>query len=241
MSTAPVLRSFRPLFEALNALVSGRKVASLGELSRVRAELHKELTALKTSLTGRVSDRESYLMLFALVVHLDEVIRTSFPEADRVMWPLLQQELFATDRGGELFYQAIGEILETSRIEPAVPQVYYFCMSLGFVGKLAQEPERRKEVMDKLRERLVASAPSPTPTVDLSQERPPVRVPLIRSAAWPWAIAGAALLALHVGLSLWAAATVSAWREAERAAPTVQQAEVPRGGDCKEGDPCRSS
>lgn len=246
--TPSVLRSFRPLFETLSQLMQGQKAASAAELRPLRAELRSQLWALKAELTERLDEREAYLMLFAVVVHLDELVRTGFPEAGHTTWPLLQQELFDTDRGGELFYQSIVELLDGQTLTPPVAQVYYFCLSLGFRGKYAQEPDKREQLSERLRDWLAASVPAladGTAPIDLARERPSARVPRIRSRAWPWAIAAATLIAVHLGLSALASSTAAAWRQSDAVgsapARTGQRAETRRAADCVEGEPCRSS
>jgi type IV/VI secretion system ImpK/VasF family protein len=243
-----VLRSFRPLFETLSSLSRGDKAASTAELRPLRADLRAQLVALKAELTSRLDEREAYLMLFAVVVHLDELVRTGFPEADHTTWPLLQQELFETDRGGELFYQSIVELLDSRTITPPVAQVYYFCLSLGFRGKYAQEPDKREQLIKHLRDWLAASVPplaDGAAPIDLSREQPSARVPPIRSRAWPWAIAAATVIVVHLGLSALASATAARWQHGDavgRALPAPgRQAETRPLSDCAEGEPCRSS
>ncbi len=231
--TMSLLSSFRPFFETLSALALGQKVAQAAELRALRGELRERLLQLKQALTPAMSEREAYLSLFALVVHIDEIVRTRFPEADYATWPLLQKELFDTDRGGELFYQCIVELGESQKLSSVVHQVYYFCLSLGFRGKYAQEPERRNQVMQQLRERLVASAPTGLDAaIDLEGERPgpAARVPRVRSALWPYGAAVSLVVAVFVGLSLWASSTTARWH----AAHAVDKCE-------QEGLPCRSS
>lgn len=236
-----VLRSFRPIFEALSALALGQQAGGAADLRPLRADLRKQLLALKQELDGRVSERESYLMLFAPVVYLDELVRTSFPQADHATWPLLQKELFDTDRGGELFYRSVDEILE-QKLAPVVYQVYHFSLGLGFRGQYAHDPERRTQTLARLRDRLAALQP-PALDVDLSREQPPslslARLPRVRSRAWPWAAAAALVVALYLGLSAMADATLSRWRQADSAA---HDGRVPLQADnCGEGVPCRSS
>jgi type VI secretion system protein ImpK len=247
--TPSVLRSFRPLLETLSALALGQKAGTVDRLRPMRAELRQRLLALKEQLSGRVSDREAYLMLFAVVVHFDEAVRTSFPEADHATWPLLQKELFDTERGGELFYQSLGELLDGPKLAPVVYNIYYFCLSLGFRGKYAQEPERREQLMMRVRDWLMATAPQPT-EIMVAADRPPLssRVPRIHSFAWPWAMAGVLVVAIWVALSALAGATVARWRAADgMAAPSAmlghRQAEVDsaRPPHCDGGAPCRFS
>jgi type IV/VI secretion system ImpK/VasF family protein len=245
-----LLRSFRPLFETLSALAAGTQAAHAAELRPLRADLRQRLLALKQELAPRVGERECYLMLFALVVHFDEVVRTSFPEADHATWPLLQKELFDTDRGGDLFYQSLAELLETQKGAGPVHEVYFFCLTLGFRGKYAQDPEPRTQLMNKLRALLAAAVPVPR-EIDLAGERPAqARVPRLRSRAWPYAAAAALVLGVYASLATLAATATAQWREADAGlsvpASAGQQAAVPAGRvrtveDCSGGRPCRSS
>lgn len=230
--TMSLLGSFRPFFETLSALALGQKVGRATELQPLRRELRERLQALRQELTPRLSERETYLVLFALVVHIDEIVRTRFPEADYATWPLLQKELFDTDRGGELFYECVAELLDAQKLSPVVDQVFYFCLSLGFRGKYAQEPERRAQVMQKLRERLAGTVPAELDgAIDLAGERParPARVPRVPSAVWPYALAAALVVALFVAFSALAASATAGWHAAHH------------GDNCEEGAPCRSS
>jgi type IV/VI secretion system ImpK/VasF family protein len=238
MTPSP-LRAFQPLFEILNALVLGQQVKSAADLVPLRADLRRRLLALKSELTTRLNEREVYLTLFALVVHLDEIVRTSFPEADRGTWPLLQQELFDTDRGGELFYQSLDELLETQKLRPVVYQVYYFCLSLGFRGKYAHEPEKRSQLVRKLRDTLVASLHAGQKTLERPAVALPARLPRIHSRAWPWAGAAVVLLAVFVWLSVLARAQESRWRNSW---PALEGRGRQAAGPCAaEDEPCRSS
>lgn len=231
--TTSLLGSFRPFFETLSALAQGQKVARAAELQPLRGQLRERLLALRQELTPRLSERETWLVLLALVVHVDEIVRTRFPEADYATWPLLQKELFDTDRGGELFYQCVAELIESQKLTSIVYQVYYFCLSLGFRGKYAQEPERRTQLMHELRERLTLTAPAEADgAVDLARERPAasVRVPRVPSTVWPYAGAAAVVIVLFVALSMLAASTSARWH----AAPAVDHC-------AQEGASCRSS
>jgi type IV/VI secretion system ImpK/VasF family protein len=214
-----VVRLFRPLFETIHALALGRPSRSSSELRPLRAELRKQLVALKAELTTRLPERESYLALFALVVHLDEIVRTNFPDADHTIWPLLQKELFDTDRGGELFYQSLTELLESQRLSPVLYQVYYFCLSVGFAGKYAQAPERRAQVMKKLRDWLTATVPLEI-ELDLEQKAPPApaRVPRVPSLFWPYALAAVAVVAVYIVLSTMASTVAARWRDGDTGA-----------------------
>lgn len=219
--TPSLLRPFRPLFENLSALAQRRQARSAGELRPLRVELRKQLLALKNELTTRLTERESYLTLFALVVHLDEVVRTSFPEADHATWPLLQKELFDTERGGELFYQSLAELLDAQKLAPVVYQIYYLCLSLGFRGKYAQEPERRAQVMKKLRDWLVASVPVEGDVDADPLDAPPARVPRLRSRAWPYAAAATVIVTVYLLLSSLAASTAAHWRDGDAGKPPL--------------------
>lgn len=219
--TPSLLRLFRPLFETASILSQGRMQAETADLRPLRADLVQRLLALKQALAARASERDSYLMLFALVVQFDELVRTTFPEADHATWPLLQRELFDTDRGGELFYQLLVELLDTTKAATPVHEVYLCCLDLGFRGKYAQDPESRAQLMQRLRV-LLAATPAFTVEPEPDEERPSVApLPRLRSPAWPYALAAAAVVALYMSLASLATTVGAHWQAAEASTAAV--------------------
>lgn len=197
------LAAVQPLLDAITALALRRErggPTALEELMRIRMELKKELVALKEDLGKRLSEREAYLALFPMVVHLDEIVYTTFPQADRTTWPPLQKEFFDTDRGGDMFYQTLEDILDLGHLSPVVYHLYYFALSLGFRGKYIQDPDKVASYTRRLAQKLV-----PPGAEAVGAQKPAVetaRVAPGRSYYWYYGGALALVLAAYLLLRL---------------------------------------
>jgi type IV/VI secretion system ImpK/VasF family protein len=188
------LAAITPLFETMASLAGGRPRGSpLGpdELGRLRADLRKQLVGVKAELAQHLTERDCYLLLFPLVVHLDEIVQTTIPDVERLGWPMLQKEFFDTDKGGQLFYQALDDILETTQASPVVCAVYYFCLSLGFRGKHVGDSERIAQYLRKLTQRLTPAVPV---AVELAAEAPSGKIQPPSSHLWYYAAAALAIV-----------------------------------------------
>lgn len=207
-------QSFRSVFEAIKSLSQERPRGGTTEpeaLARLRADLRRALTSLRSEVEGRLTERESYLALFALAVHIDEIMLTTFLGPDYTQWSLLQKELFDTDQGGDLFYQAVDEILD-GQFAPMVYQVYYFSLSLGFRGKYVDQPEQAAQVMKRLRDRLVAQLPEEAEVTEV-EARPEQVTRVKRVTHFGWYYAAAAVLVVALYLLLGALARSSSTDE----------------------------
>lgn len=168
------------------------------ELMRIRTELRDQLIRARKRLGKIWTERDSYLLLFPLVVHLDEIVQMLVPEGRGGGWTLLQKELFDTEKGGQLFYEALDELLETEQANPFVYEVYAFCLSLGFRGKylgLEAEVDGYKE---SLSERLATPAEL-QPEINAGPEVA-TTVRSVRSQLWYYAFAILLIIAGYVGL-----------------------------------------
>ena len=85
----------------------------------MRAELRNQLDFLKATIAEHYSERDTYMVLFAIVAQIDELIQTNFLQTMNISWPLLQKELFQIDNAGEVFYEILDDIL------PKAPDAYF--------------------------------------------------------------------------------------------------------------------
>ena len=134
----------------------GPVLADREDLARLRGELRKQLVALRAELGQMVTERECYLALFPIVLCLDEIIQTRYTSVE-MSWPLLQREFYQVDKGGELFYDTLDELLGGMQHSPLILEVFYFCLSIGFKGKYNGDEERIAAYMRKLRSKLEAT------------------------------------------------------------------------------------
>lgn len=131
----------------------------LDELLHARSDLRRELDVVREKLAGRLNERDTYLVLFALVAHFDELVQTRFLKGDKLSWPTLQRELFQVDDAGEVFYDTIEDILMKPQTLPFVLEVYYFCLNDGFMGKYDRNPAKIHDCMQRLKQRIPIEEP----------------------------------------------------------------------------------
>ena len=156
-----------------------------------RNEIRDELQRCKEKLSHEFSERTVYRLLFAFTVFFDECILTSGTE-NHTKWRALQSELYETDEGGLLFYDTLDELL--SEEHPSVVyEAFYFCLRLGFLGKLAGQPKRVASYMNALSERFS----QPVEAVPQSTSATP-KVFRLHSYQWYYAAA------LSCNLAFWA-------------------------------------
>lgn len=168
------------------------------ELSRLRSDVRTRLVAARETLAKTLTERDGYLVLFPVVVTLDELVQTLVPDGREGSWPLLQRELFDTDKGGELFYATLDEILETTLGATVVYEIYAFCLRLGFRGRLLGDEAAADEVMERLGRKLAAE-PLPRPTLAEPEEVPRLR--RVSSGLWYYVAAAGLILLVYYGIS----------------------------------------
>ena len=98
----------------------------MDDLLQARTELRAQLDRLRTKLSERLSERDSYLVLFPMVAHFDEWVQMRFLKGDQLSWPPLQRELFQIDDAGEIFFETLDDILLKPQTLPFVLEVFYF-------------------------------------------------------------------------------------------------------------------
>ncbi len=107
-------------------------------LTKLNTELRNKLDALRDNLNRELTENETYLVMFPLVLLCDEMVMTRLSKEQQTSWPLLQSELFQINYGGDVFYDFVDERLEKPDTPPIVFEVLYFCLAAGFVGKFGE-------------------------------------------------------------------------------------------------------
>lgn len=158
------------------------------DLVDLRAKLRKRFAWLKGELAEALSEHEVYYALFPLVVYCDELV-ASITRGQSLRWEPLQSELYEVDNGGELFYTILDDRLRKDETHPIIFQVFYFCLTDGFLGMY--QGDRRK--LEEYEARLVARIPQkPVEDRVARHERAPVEL-----VPFPWryyAVAAAAIV-----------------------------------------------
>jgi type IV/VI secretion system ImpK/VasF family protein len=199
----------QPVLEAMAQLAKRKGPVPRDELQRLRTELRQKLVTLRAELGAFVTERDAYLAIFPLVVHLDEMVQTALVEPG-VPWAMLQKEFFDTDRGGDLFYQTLDDVLASPRSPSFVLQLYAFSLRLGFHGRHGADPDRVAAYLAALTKKL----PAP-PAAESAKDARAEEVGRVKLGGSPlWYYAGAALIAITVYLVVhsFASGDVDAWR-----------------------------
>lgn len=121
------------VFEAVDRDGTGQLEAE--RLIALRKTLRLKLDILRSELAIQLNDREIYHVLFPVVVYLDEILQSRVLPGERVEYLRLQKELFDIDTGGNTFYEVLDDLLQKPDTYPFVFEVFYFCLSSGFVGR----------------------------------------------------------------------------------------------------------
>lgn len=131
-----------------------------GTLQRLQGELRSKLESLREHLTRELTENETYLVMFPLVLLCDEMVMSRLAKEQQTRWSLLQSELFQINYGGDVFYDFVDERLEKHDTPPMVFEVLYFCLAAGFVGKFGESSGKVQRYRTLLSEQIAATSMS---------------------------------------------------------------------------------
>jgi type IV/VI secretion system ImpK/VasF family protein len=162
----------------------------------LRAELRSRLVKLKAKLSESLTEREVYYALFPLVVYADELAQSA-TRGRSAAWPPLQRELYELENGGEAFYSSADLLLSREETSPLVFEVFYLCLSAGFLGQYANAPEK----IEAYKARLAARIPVTHPRERNDHAVQP-SVELVRFPTWYYVVAVAVVVGMFAALHL---------------------------------------
>lgn len=129
-----------------------------GTLQRLQVELRSKLESLREHLNRELTENETYLVMFPLVLLCDEMVMSRLAKEQQTSWSLLQSELFQINYGGDVFYDFVDERLEKGDTPPMVFEVLYFCLAAGFVGKFGESSGKVQRYRTLLSEQIAATS-----------------------------------------------------------------------------------
>jgi type VI secretion system protein ImpK len=137
-------------------------------LGHLEGALLVELELLRAAFSDLPPDEVEELIR-PFVYFLDEWVLRRLSDAEQHLWPLLQHNLFQVDAGGDLFYDFVEEKLRRNETPPIVFEMIRFCLAAGFTGRLVGQPERIREIKDRVSARIPQppSVARPAPAVAL--------------------------------------------------------------------------
>ena len=165
-------------------------------LVELRSRIRERLLWLKGELAAVLTEHELHYVLLPIIIYIDELV-TSITRGEASKWEPLQSELYDIENGGELFYALMEDHLRKSDTHPFVFQVFYFCLSDGFVGAAERDPRKIEQAKAVLAAR-IPLAPTTAGWPEQAKEQP------IELVKFPWryyAWAAAAMFAGFAALS----------------------------------------
>lgn len=131
------------------------------EVARL-GELHTQVRAYLARLREDIAfESECDRIVLLLVLYVDERIMRRLSDAQRLYWPPLQREWLGASYGGDEFYRILDHLLDDARTASVLFEVFYFCLSNGFVGRYAGREDVIQGYLGRLRERIPTPEPSP--------------------------------------------------------------------------------
>ena len=189
----------------VEGIASESDEARSSDIAPVRMQIRERLTWLRSELDDDLSAREAFQVLFPLVIHVDELTAVALG-ARASDWRKLQLEFFEIDDGGELFFLRADELLGQDDVHPLVFEVYYFCLSDGFVGRYGASPSK----LDDYKSRLASRIPTRAPPV-LMERSEANEVRLVEFPRRLYMFSAAAVLTVFLLLHVLSSLEVGAW------------------------------
>lgn len=165
---------------------------------QVREAIRKQLDMLRIDLAEYLTEQESYYVLFAIVIYIDEHIQVNVLDKADLTWPILQKELFDIDDGGNLFYDTLDHILKKPEISPFIFEVFYFCLKHGLKGKHISDPLAIADYKKRLEQKIDKEEVTPDTVIPDDTKR----FPLLFSPVWYYGVAIGFLVVAAIGFSL---------------------------------------
>lgn len=100
-------------------------------------QLEQQLQTCQTQLETKLTKPIAQQMIVILAIYADETLLTSGLYSNGYLWPKLQKTYIGNKDGGNVFFQAITDLLalpdnETPTI---VDEMYHYCLINGFKGR----------------------------------------------------------------------------------------------------------
>lgn len=229
----PLIAAANPLLMTVTSLRPGH---APGNVEALRTRLLDMVKDFDTACTrAGIADEQQHLARYALCTLVDETIqRTAWSHAANWAQRSLSIHFFKDNKGGEKFFVILDKLVLSPSKYAWLLQLFYVCLSLGFMGRyLMRDAQGRQEIAD-LRDRLYQQVVRPTlPEADraLSAHWQGLAIGArqFRGFATVWLVVGATLL---LCLMFYAAylLKLASWRDgvgigelALRAAPATER------------------
>lgn len=133
---------------------------NLDTLTAARERINQHLQQLQLSFEQELDKQYASLALFAIVAYIDEDIQRHLMDTGQGNWVPLQKDFYGAYNAGELFYETIDKILDNPQVPLIVPQIYYFILKKGFLGKYRDSKTHIIKYLDILKDKIPVIVPT---------------------------------------------------------------------------------
>lgn len=165
----------------------------LDQVVQARSRIRSQLDILRGKFSEQLNERDSYLAIFPIVAHFDELVQSRYLRTEHRKWPPLQGELFHIDDAGEVFFNTLDDLMLKPQTLPFLYEVFYLCLNDGFVGRYAGNPAKIEEYLQLLKTKIPLAEIS---SLECIPEAPPL-VEEYESPVWYYVAAGLVFLACY--------------------------------------------
>lgn len=157
----PLIAAANPLLMTVASLRPGSAPGNVEALRTRLLDMVKEFDG--ACVQAGVSEEHLHLARYALCTLIDETIqRTAWSHAANWAQRSLSIHFFKDNKGGEKFFVILDKLVQSPSKYAWLLQLFYVCLSLGFMGRyLMRDATGRQEITD-LRDRLYQQVVRPT-------------------------------------------------------------------------------
>lgn len=149
----PVIAAANPLLMMVPTLRSASAPSDVASLRVRLIEMIKDFDA--GCVKQALPDDQRHIARYALCTVIDEAVQMT-PWGGTANWA--QQSLlihfFKENWGGEKFFQILDKMAETPSRFPALLELFYVCLALGFMGRFQLADAAGRQAISDLRDRL---------------------------------------------------------------------------------------
>lgn len=126
--------------------VGAIRAGAVPDYDELRLGIERRLAERSLEATGGGYSREQYeAAQFAVIAFIDEaVLLSEWPHKERWARELLQRRHFGTANAGAEFFVRLDALSPFDPAERDLREVYYYCLSLGFVGQYYAPGDRSR-------------------------------------------------------------------------------------------------
>lgn len=129
------------------------------KLAEIRDNINRHVEQLRISFEKSLDKQFASLALFPLIAYIDEDIQRHLAGSKQATWHPLQKDFYGAYNAGEVFYETIDKNIDDPQLPSIVPQMFYFLLKKGFLGKYRDSKIHIARYLEILKEKIPVHLP----------------------------------------------------------------------------------